>query len=451
MKLLKKILIIIPIICGIILFVWMKSTKQPPVRFDHKERVQTVRVIFLEKTRVVPRSIGYGYVKAERSWEAVSEVSGKIVYMNKNLRKGYFIREGEPLLKIDTTTYGLAEKRGEADLMSVDAQLKELAQSRKNTQRLLSIEKKSLASAAQELERKRELFDKGYISASDLEKEERIFLSHQTAVNNLQNTLDLIPSRKKALLAQKKSGESTVTERRLDVAKTQIYAPFNCRLSAVNVEMDQYATVGSVLVKAESIDRAEIPVQLTPVSFLRLMPRKQVSFFPDMTDMETLRRAIGITAKVRLPMDGNHRIEWDGRFSRTSESMDLKTGAITVYVTVDKPYDKVLPGIRPPLVTNMYVEVELRGVSVSERFVVPRSAVHEGKIYICTPENRLEIKSVKVEFYMEDIAVLSTGLEQGQTLVLTDLVPAVEGMLLNPVQAGDIAEQLKRQAIGEAL
>lgn len=451
MKVLKKILIIIPVICGIVFFAWIKTTKQPPVRLDHKERVHTVRVIPLEKIQVVPRAVGYGYVEAERTWEAISEVSGKIVYMNKNLRKGYFIRKGELLLKIDTTTYGLAETRGVAELMNVDARLKELAQSRKNTQRLLSIEKKSLASVAQELKRKRGLFDKGYISASDLEKEERNFLTHQTTVNNLQNTLALIPSQEKALLAQKKSGESTVTERRLDVAKTQIHAPFNCRLSAVNIELHQYAIVGSVLVKAQSIDRAEISIQLTPRKFLNLMPGKDDSMALELPDMEAIRRAIGITAKVRLPMDEVDQIEWEGQFSRTSESIDLKTGALTVYITVDKPYENILLGKRPPLVTNMYVEVELRGVPIPDRFVIPRSSVHEGKIYICTPENRLKIKPVKVEFNIEDIAVLSTGVEPGEILVLTDIVPAVEGMRLKPVQAGDIAERLKRQATGEAL
>lgn len=451
MKILKKLLIIIPIICGIVLFVWMESTKQPPVRLDHKERVQTVRVISLEKTLVVPRAIGYGYVEADRTWEAISEVSGKIVYMNKNLKNGYFITKGELLLKIDTTTYGLAETRGVAELMTVDARLKELAQSQKNTQRVLSIEKKSLASASQELKRRQELFDKGYISASDLEKEERIFLTHQTTVNNLQNTLALIPSQEKVLLAQKKSGESTVTERRLDVAKTRIYAPFNCRLSAVNIELHQYATAGSVLVKVQSIDRAEIAIQLTPKNFLSLMPRKEGSMAMELPDMETLRQAIGITAKVRLSLDEVNQIEWDGRFSRTSESIDLKTGAITVYITVDNPYENILLGKRPPLITNMYVEVELRGKPIPDRFVIPRSAVHGKKIYICTRENRLEIKPVKVDFFMEDIAVLSTGLEPGQTLVLTDLVPAVEGMLLKPVQDADMAKQLNRQAAGEAL
>ncbi|MCP4720634.1 MAG: hypothetical protein GY860_14370, partial [Desulfobacteraceae bacterium] len=424
--------------------------KQAPVRPGNKERVQTVRVIPLEKTHVVPRSIGYGYVEADRTWEAIPEVSGKIVYMNKNLKKGYFINKGDLLLKIDTTTYGLAEKRGAADLMSVDARLRELEQSRKNTQGLLAIEKLSLTSAAQELKRKRELFAKGYLSASDMEKEERTFLSHQTTVNNLENILDLIPSQKKALQAQKTSGESTMTERRLNVAKTDIFAPFNCRLSAVNIELHQFASAGTVLVEAQSVDRAEIPIQLAPANFLKLMPRKQSVIFPDKTDIETLRRAIDITAKVRLPMDGN-KTTWEARFSRTSESMDLKTGALTIYVTVDNPYDNVLPGVRPPLITNMYVEVELRGRSLPDRFVIPRGAVHGKNIYICTHKNKLEIRPAAIEFQMEDMTVLSTGIDPGETLVLSDLIPAVEGMKLKPVLANDTADRLKRMAIGEAL
>lgn len=451
MKILKKLLIILPVVCGIALFAMMKMNKKAPVRLENRERVQTVRVIPLEKMEVVPRITAYGYVEADRTWQAISEVSGKIVNVNRNLKKGYFIKKDEVLFKIDTTSYGLAETRGVADLMNVDARLRELEQSRKNTERLLAIEKKSLASAGQELKRKRGLFANEYISASDLEKEERNFLAHQTMVNNLQNTLDLIPSQKKALLAQKKSGESTVTERRLDVARTEIRAPFNCRLSVVNIELYQFAAAGTVLVEAESIDRAEIPVSVTPKSFMTLLPRKYGGSIGQMPDMETIRRAIGITARVRLPLDGQGPIEWDGTFSRTSESMDLKTGALTIYITVDNPYENIIPGKRPPLVTNMYVEAELKGRSLPDRFVVPRSAVHDNKVYICTPENRLEIRPVSVEFYMADVAVLSQGLEPGETLVLADLVPAVEGMRLKPVPADEVVTLLKQQALGEVI
>lgn len=450
MKLVKKLLIIIPVICGIALFAVMKVNKQRPVRLENRERVQTVRVIPLKKTAVVPRVTAYGYVEADRTWQAISEVSGKIVAMNENLKKGDFLKKGEVLFKIDTTSYGLAETRGLAELMNVDAKLKELEQSRKNTRRLLAIEKKSLDSAGQELKRKRELISNGYISASDLEQEERSFLAHQTTVNNLQNMLDLIPSQKKALLAQKKSGESTVSERRLDVARTEIRAPFNCRLSAVNIELYQFAAAGTVLVEAENVDRMEIPVSLTPESFMTLFPRSYGERIGQTPDMETIRKAIGITAGVKLPMDGIPSVEWEGTFSRISESMDLKTGSLTIYITVDDPYENAIPGKRPPLLTNMYVEVELKGQSLQERFVIPRSAVHDKKIYVCSPDNRLEIKPVVVEFNMADMSVLSHGLEQGETLVLADLVPAIEGMLLKPVLAGDVLQYLKKQALGEA-
>ncbi len=441
-------MIIIPIICGIAFFAVMTMNKKPPVRLENLERVQTVRVISLEKMTVVPRIVSYGYVEADRTWQAIPEVSGKVVFVNENLKRGHFIKKGEVLLKIDTTTYGLAETKGKADLANVDAKLKELEQSRKNTRGLLSIEKKSLASEGLELKRKRELFDKGYISASALEKEERTFLAHQTSVNNLQNKLDLIPSQKKALRAQKKAGESTVKERTLNVAKTEIRAPFNCRLSVVNIELSQFAAAGTVLVAAQSVDKAEIQVSLTPKGLLTLLPRDGVVIGNTPT-VEDIRRAIDITAKVRLPLDDELTVEWDGIFSRTSESMDLKTGAIKIYITVNNPYEDLIPGKKPPLMTNMYVEVELKGRALREQWAVPRSAVHDEKVYICTKENRLEIRDVKVEFNMGDLAVISRGVKQGENLVLADLVPAIDGMLLKPVRAELAEKLLKQKALGE--
>lgn len=448
MKIIKKLLIIIPVVCGIIFLAVMKMNKKPPVRQENRERVQAVRVITMEKMPVIPQVSAFGHVVADRVWQAIPEVSGKVVWMNENLKKGYFLKKGETLLQIDTTSYGLAESRGVADLMSVDAQLKELEQSEKNTRRLLEIEKKSLASASQELKRKRQLFENGYISASDLEREERTFLAHQTTVNNLQNALDLIPSQKKALLAQKKSGESAVTERRLDVKKTRINAPFDCRVSSVSAELHQFAAAGSVLAQAQSMDRVEIPVALTPSSFFALVPKNSDFKLGVHPDVEAIRRAIGLDALVRLPLTEDRAIEWKGAFSRTSESMDEKTGALTVYVTVDNPYGGVVPGMRPPLVTHMYVEVILKGRPLPDRFVVPCNAVHDNRIYICKPDNRLEIRAIKIEARFMDMAVLSKGVETGEKLVLTDIVPAVDGMLLKPVPDPEVKKKLEQKAAG---
>lgn len=448
MKINKKLLIILPIICGIVLFAFIKMIKKPPERLKGQERVRSVRIIPMERMDVIPRVKGYGYVKAGKTWQAIPEVSGKVVSINENLKKGHFIKKGALLIKIDTESYGLAESIGVADVMNVDAKLRELEQSQKNTQRLLAIEKKSLDIVAQELERKKALFKNGYISKSDLEKEETRYLSQKTSASNLQNTLNLIPAQRKALLAQKKSGESIVSQQRLDVAKTEIRAPFNGRLSVVNVERHQFAAAGSVLIEAESVDKAEIPVSLTPKNFMAILQGTYRVKLNEMPDVETIRNAIGITAKVRLPIDTNQKVEWDGRFSRTSESMDLKTGAITIYVEVDQPYEKAIPGVRPPLVTNMYVEVELSGRKIKDRFVVPRSSIHEGKVYICDKENRLELRPVNVDLHMLDIAVIRDGFHSGDKLVLTDIFPAIQGMLLNPITDIQTMKMIRQVAAG---
>ena len=180
---------------------------------------------------------------------------------------------------------------------------------------------------------------------------------------------------------------------------------------------------------------------------------------PGEMDMDLIRKAIGITALVQLPIN-NRNVTWEGRFSRTSESMDMTTGAVTIYVTVDDPYNNVIPGKRPPLLTNMYVAVELRGKRLSDQYVIPATAVHDSRVYIAGKDNRLKIKPVHVAWIMEDLAVLEPCrtttpssepnaeciAEPDEMLVLTDLVPAIEGMRLNPVEDNATARRVRESA-----
>ena len=49
-----------------------------------------------------------------------------------------------------------------------------------------------------------------------------------------------------------------------------------------------------------------------------------------------------------------------------------------------------------------------------------------------------------------DTVVVESGLNDGERLVVTDLVPAIEGMLLNPTEDTALAEAIARQAAGGA-
>ena len=66
------------------------------------------------------------------------------------------------------------------------------------------------------------------------------------------------------------------------------------------------------------------------------------------------------------------------------------------------------------------------------RYVVPRQAIREGRVFIADAENRLRIRPVTVDYVQGDDAILQEGVATGDRVVVTDLVPAIEGMLLAP-------------------
>ena len=61
-----------------------------------------------------------------------------------------------------------------------------------------------------------------------------------------------------------------------------------------------------------------------------------------------------------------------------------------VVVSVDDHYQSAIPGKRPPLLTNMYVKVELRAPPREDFIIVPPTAVFEGLVYIVDHNRRLQ-------------------------------------------------------------
>jgi multidrug efflux pump subunit AcrA (membrane-fusion protein) len=101
------------------------------------------------------------------------------------------------------------------------------------------------------------------------------------------------------------------------------------------------------------------------------------------------------------------------------------------------------------LVRNMYCEVELRGRTKPPAVVVPRSALDQNTVRVVDADDRLHMRPVEVDFTQGNLAVLKNGVEPGERVVVSDLVPAVEGMLLTPVADEDLAARLTAEALGE--
>ena len=101
----------------------------------------------------------------------------------------------------------------------------------------------------------------------------------------------------------------------------------------------------------------------------------------------------------------------------------------------------------------MYVEVELRAPLQKARIVVPRVAVHQGSdggrvVYLANAEDRLVIQPVELGPAQGDLVVIRGGLEPGTRVLVSDLIPAIDGMLLEPSDVPALAERLRAEAAG---
>ncbi|MBK7403434.1 MAG: efflux transporter periplasmic adaptor subunit [Phycisphaerales bacterium] len=429
----RRWLILPPVAIGAGACILLASHRAPPVRRDPIEQARTLRVIRLEPMDVVPRAVGYGTARAARTWHAVAEVPGRVIAVHPDLRAGAMIPEGAELLRIDPAEYELSISQLAGEIEQIQAQLAELDANDANLRLSLRIEQDSLDLAEADLARTRTAFEQRASSQSEIDSRERSTLSQRRTVQELQNSLALLPVQRRTAEASLKVKQAQLEIARLDLPKTVITAPFACRLGAVDLQVGQFLQTNQRLFDASGTDRTEVEAQIRVGAIKPLLSRVDLAQLQkEGLDLDRLRAALNLTAEVRFEV-GPLTARWDAEFDRVRESLDPLTRSAGVVVAVDRPYEKVLPGRRPVLVEGAYCEVEIRGAPMPGRLVVPRAAVHEGRVYIVNKSNRLETRTVALDLVQGDIACVESGLEPGDTLVVSDPVPAIEGMLVDPV------------------
>jgi multidrug efflux pump subunit AcrA (membrane-fusion protein) len=203
-----------------------------------------------------------------------------------------------------------------------------------------------------------------------------------------------------------------------------------------------------VLAQGDGISVAEVTAQVPLDRMWTLLPTGE-DVPPDMSKVAEI---LDVRPIVRLRA-GEQTVEWAGRVARVAETVDPQTRTVGVIVAVDDPYTQARPGERPPLTRSMFVEVELRGRAQPGRIVIPREALRrkpggEAIVWVLDTENRLRTRVVNIAFRQGNFAVLASGVEEGERVVLSDLIPAVEGMLVAAVPDEATSVRLIAEASG---
>ncbi len=458
----RRWLILPPVAVGIAAVALFARGEKELLRVEVGERPLPTQVVRAERRKFAATAIGYGTAAPARTWTSVAEVSGTIKTIHSSLRSGNRVEAGELLVAIDDRDYQLRVAQRKADLASAQASLEELVASESADRLSLAIEEKLLQVAEAELERIARLRQTAAASQSELDQAQSDLLRQTQSVQRLRNSLSIIPSRTAAARATIAMSEARLEEAERELERTKIVAPFSGRLSGVTVEPDQVVSQATRLFDLLDVDTIEIEAEFSPSQILPML-RVLISDSAEPAQ-STLASAIGdgYFEAVAILRSGRSELRWPATPLRLAETVDPATRTLGVVVSVDNsmvgppgeqsdvtaaaaarnsgPAAKESYGLEfsganrvMRLHPGLYCEVKLSSVSLQESILIPATAVEDDAVYVVTAENQMRRREVVVASVFDQQVAISGGLVEGELVVLRPPVPAIDGMLVDPV------------------
>lgn len=375
------------------LFVATRPAPPPADRPDPPLVVQTVRV---EPRTVVQPIAGFGTARPFRAAWIAPQVAGEVIELRAGLRAGAEVRAGELLVRIDQREFEQRVQAAQSQLRSADAQIETIEIEEASLRRLLDIAAAELAIAEREYTRVLALFETQQAPQRELDIARQSYESARTGVQRLENDLAQIPARRAYQQSQRDLRAAELAMAELDLERCRLAAPFDARIERVDIEAGERVDVGQPLLRLIDPQRVEVPIEL-PVS---------------------LRDRVAIGRPVRIALESNPQLHWDGRVQRISPSASENTRTFSLYIEVENRGGiELLPG--------MFVRATLDGPTLRDAIVVPRGAVQDGRVFVCE-DGVARLREVRVDRHLFDQSVV-LGLRSGDLVITTNFDALYDG------------------------
>ncbi len=310
----------------------------------------------------------------------ISEVSGVVTHVSDKFHVGGFFKKGEVLLAVDDITYQVALLRAQAQLESAQAVL---------------IEEQARSQQAEE---------EWLLTGKTLE---------QAPILALRS-----PQLKKAQ-AGVLAAQADLREAKVKLVRTKIIAPYDAMLTAKQVDIGQYVTMGTSLANTFAIDYAEVrlPVKQRDLAFLNL---------------SRIHQAIEQGANVELfyQLDDKKYV-WNAKVTRYEGVVDSTSRVHYFVAQIDDPYGVLANNKHDEIRIGTFVNAKVTGKNVANVTAIPLSAVYSGDtVYLVDSDNRLFIQKIKVLRNDANFAYSTDVFPTDKRLILTKLATPISNMKL---------------------
>jgi RND family efflux transporter MFP subunit len=370
---------------GVLIAVALVSSRKPPGR--ERPRLGGALVEVIEAREAERRVVveGTGTVIPRHEIVLTPQVTGKVVWVDPDLVAGGVFRKGEELVRIEPADYELAVQRAEAQVAQAEYQIE--------------VARANASIARREWELMKESRQDLLGDANPEPDQPDPLVLHEPQLRQAE-----------ANLASARAGLETA---KLNLDRTVLRAPFNCRVRRQSVSPGQLIGPTTQAAVLYGTDLAEIEVGLS------------------ISDLEWIE-VPGSPATVTLDT-GEERHAWTGRVNRTVGVLDEIGRLARVVVQVDDPFHRE-GGDGPELSIGSFVTVEIEGRSLERTIPLPRAALRENSTaWVAAEDSTLQIRGIALYRLTSDEAFIADGIAPGDLVVLSPLSGAAEGMKLRPI------------------
>lgn len=337
-----------------------------------------VKVYTVNSDTTEIRVKGFGSVHAKHRINVVPQVSGEVVEKSPAFENGGYCSADQVLLRIDDTDYILAEAQARANVAQMEL---------------------NLARAQEEAQVARQEWDS--MPHADNAPLPSPLVLHEPQLHLAEANLD--------------AARSALRQAQLNLSRCTITSPFDGRILSADVDAGQYLRAGNPVGTIYATDVAEVTVSV---------PDEDLAWIA--IEGSDCPNAPQTMVDVYADFAGaRHR--WGGRAVRLGGAVDSRSRLVPVVVEIQDPYSMV--GSRPPLVEGMFVQVVFRGTPPSEAVIIPRTAVRpNSQVWVITPDKTVDIRPVVLARAGVDEAVITSGLEPGEMVCVSNLQYVTQGM-----------------------
>jgi len=377
-----KLLVSVIIIAGAILIYRYQIRTSPRLgRKKPPPQPKLVQVIPVQQDDCITKVIADGIVMPAQQVALRPQVTGQVVHLSLDVVPGGIVQAGQKLIEIDHRDYEILVRQRKSDVAKALKDLK--------------VEEGNQAIAKQEYELLGEIISE--------EDRELVLREPQLA----------------SIKAAHESAEAALEKAQLDLARCDIFTPFNAIVQEKHVDFGATVTANSNLISLIGTDEAwiEVKVWIDQLKWLTI-PRTNGDSGSKVTIYNTLAWGAERFRSGRvLCLIGE--LEAQGRMAR-------------LLVVVDDPFCLKPQNLNlPQLLMGSYVSADIEGRTLKSVYPIKRSHLRDNDtVWLMNDRGQLEIRQVKIVFRDSDQVYINEGLTENEKLVITDIAAPVEGLPL---------------------